>query len=269
MADTPTTTEETLSVKASIQQANGYTIYTYSWSGLFDKVKERVEKYPLGTSIENDGELLPQDKLGGGIVCASQCTRREASLGDATISVCIYDKSDPQKWLISLDSLAVPKNIRTWEPQEGDPPDLVILGRWEATADKDPELYKSFKYQDDSDTATSLTDNTLELAKMIYNGINSYTVHAPSITASFADPNTAWEFFENLDKQYTTSALATLLNEHRMGTTDWDNILNRTDAEKWLLTDCKIAQQANGISQVTLRWIGGTKIEEKLYQPAI
>jgi hypothetical protein len=265
MADTTTTTEETLSVKASVQQANGYTIYTYSWSGLFEKVKERVEKYPLGKSIDNDGEFTPDDKLGGGIVCASQCTRREGNLGDATISVCIYDKSSPQKWLISLDSLAVPKNIRTWEPQEGDPPDLVILGRWEATADKDPELYKSFKYQDDSNTATSLTDNTLELAKMIYNGINSYTVHAPSVTASFADPNTAWEFVENLDKQYTTQELATLLNERRMDTTDWDNFLNRTDAEKWLLTDCKIAQQANGISQVTLRWIGGTKIEEKLY----
>jgi hypothetical protein len=77
--------------------------------------------------------------------------------------------------------------------------------------------------------------------------------------------NFHYEFVENLDKQYTTQELATLLNERRMDTTDWDNFLNRTDAEKWLLTDCKIAQQANGISQVTLRWIGGTKIEEKLY----
>jgi hypothetical protein len=230
-------------------------------------MRERVEKYPLGKAIDNNGEFTPDDKLGGGIVCASQCTRKEANLGDAVISVCIYDKQKPQKWYISLDSLAVPKDIRTWEPQEGEAPDLTKLGLWEAMKDNDIELYSAFQYRE-SDAVYDLEDNTLELAKMIYQGITSYTVHAPTITVSFADPNQALEYIQNLDKQCDTNTLVTLLTDHKIGFTDWSNILGRTDAEKWILTDCKISQQANGISLVNLRWIGGSKIEEKLYPTA-
>lgn len=266
MAET-TNIEETPSVRCQIQQANGYSTYTYSWSGTFEKMKAKVESFPIGYTFENDGELVSGDKLAGGVVCASQATRREGKLGDAVISVGLYNKPSMQKWFISLDTLAVPKDIRTWEPNDGsEKPDQISLGQWEGLEEVDFENYNNFMAKKSDGEYTALTGSTLELAKMIRQGISSYTIHAPCVTASFYDPNLGFEYFENLDKQYTSSKLVSLLTQYRIGTTDWSNILARTGADHWLLSDIKLTQQANGLSQITLRWIGATNIEEKLYE---
>lgn len=272
MADDNPTSDDfiTKSYKWTIKNANGYFIDSITYQGDWKAIREKALEYPVG-------HKLTQENLGNyedleGIVCDSQCVRKQGNLGELVLSIAYIRKQVNKKWFVSLDSVAIPKDIRTWMPLNEDgtedtenKPDIELIGRWEALQSSDPEHYAQFEYKDGEDTYTKLEDNTLELAKMIYKGISTYTIHAPIITASWYEFNEADFYTPEIDKQMTKSQLLTDITRNAIGEMNWTDIFDYLKAEHFVQTDYKVTGQANGLFQVTVRWMGATEIEEKLY----
>ena len=270
--DNPTSDDFiTKSYKWTIKNANGYFIDSITYQGDWKAIREKAWEFPVGHKIEQNNTLTGELE---GIVCDSNCVRKQGKLGELVVSIA-YTRNDVKKWFVSLDSVAIPKDIRTWMPLNEDgtedtenKPDIELIGRWEALQSSDPEHYAQFEYKDGEDTYTKLEDNTLELAKMIYKGISTYTIHAPIITASWYEFKEADFYTPGIDKQMTKSQLLEDITRNAIGEMNWTEIFNYLKAEHFVQTDYKVTGQANGLFQVTVRWMGATEIEEKLYPSA-
>ena len=171
--------------------------------------------------------------------------------------------------------VAVPKDVRTWKPDEGKAPDLTIIQFWEGMKESEPNLYSQYKYREPppegseegtlGEVKTIPEGNTKKLAEMIYKGINTYTIHAPCITINtYYSSGLVYSDGEKVDKQVDTKRLAERLNTYAVGAYDWGDIISNL-ANVWVLTDFRLTTQANGLTQITKRWIGADEAQEELY----
>lgn len=274
MADGGTSTIKAVpNFRKAIQQANGYEIISANWNGEYDELREKSQKYPIGFYEGTDNEDFPE-AINGFVVIANSLTRREGKLADLSISVSSVTDVD-KDWFCSLDMVAVPKDIRTWKPSgmNEPPPDLKQIQYWEGTKESEPELYAQYKYRepapDGSPEGTlgeikTLEENTKKLAEMIFNGVNTYTIHAPCLTMSTYDVALADVYNARIDHQVDTSKLAGRLKLFAIGAVEWDKVI-KDMAKVWIQTDYKLTTQANGLSQLTVRWIGADEAREELY----
>lgn len=271
--DTPATNDFiTKSFKWTIKNANGYWIDTITYQGDWQAIREKAWEFPIGHKLGQNNALTGELE---GIVCDSNCVRKPGNLGELVVSIAYTREDVLQKWFVSLDSVAIPKDIRTWIPLKEDgtldtenKPDITLIGRWEALQSSDPEHYAQFEYKDGEDTYVKLEDTTLELAEMIYKGISTYTIHAPIITASWYEFDSADFYAYEIDKQITKATLLNDITTKAIGEMDWTSIFENLKVEHFVQTDYKVTGQANGLFQVTVRWMGATEIEEKLYPSA-
>lgn len=262
--------------KKTIQQANGYEIITANWSGEYLALREKSTYYLIGQHIPNSTEDFPEiSSNSGAIVIANTLTRREGNLADLTISVGHYI-DQVRNWFCSLDMIAVPKDIRTWKPSgEGEEaPNLTQLQYWEGAKQNEPNLYAQYQYREPPPSGSSegtlgevkrLVGNTKKLAEMIFQGVNTYTIHAPCLTINtYYSSGSVYDDGQRVDHQMSKGLLKQLLNVSAVGSYDWGDIIEHL-AEVWIMTDFKLTTQANGLTQITKRWIGATDVRDELY----
>lgn len=275
MADEATTI--IANFKKTIQQANGYEIITANWSGEYDSLRTKSQDYYIGHHITSATIDFPEiTSNSGAIVIANTLTRREGNLADLSISIGHYIDQE-KNWFCSLDMVAVPKDIRTWKPSgEGEvAPDLTIIQYWEGMKENEPTYYAQFKYREPPATEGELGElkdipegNTKKLAEMMFQGVNSYTIHAPCITiTTYYSSGQVYFDGEKIDCQYDKDWMKTTLNTYAIGAYDWGDIIANL-ANVWIFTDYKVTTQANGLTQITKRWIGADEAREELYPEA-
>lgn len=260
----------TNSYRWTIKNANGYSLDTITMQGDWKAIREKSWEFPLGSTINETSLGLE------GIVCDNQCVRKQGNLGELALTIAYLRPEVTKKWFVSLDSVAIPKDIRTWIPLKADgtpdtdnAPDISLIGRWEALQSTDTEHYAQFEYKEGESEYVALTGSTLELAQMIYKGISTYTIHAPVITASWYEFSEADYYAPEIDKQMTKSQLLTDITKNAIGQMNWTSIFEYLNVENFIQTDFKVTGQANGLFQVVVRWMGATEIEEKLYPKVI
>lgn len=271
MADEATTI--IANFKKTIQQANGYEIITANWSGEYDSLRTKSQYYYIGSHLSSSTIDFPEiDSNSGAIVMANTLTRREGNLADLSISIGHYIDQE-KNWFCSLDMVAIPKDIRTWKPADGDAPDLTIIQYWEGMKESEPQYYAQFKYREPSATEGELGElkdipadsSTKKLAEMMFQGVNNYTIHAPCITINtYYSSGLVYTDGEKIDCQYSRDWMVNLLNLYAIGAYDWGGIIANL-AEVWIFTDYKVTTQANGLTQITKRWIGADEAREELY----
>lgn len=266
MAETTTNDFITNSYRWTIKNANGYSVDTITMQGDWQAIREKSWEFPLGTTINENSLGLE------GIVCDNQCVRKQGNLGELALTIAYIRPDVTKKWFVSLDSVAIPKDIRTWIPLKSDgtpdtanAPDISLIGRWEALQSTDTEHYAQFEYKTSESEYHSLTGSTLELAKMIYKGISTYTIHAPVITASWYEFSDADFYAYEIDKQLGKPRLLQDIIENAIGEMNWTDIFENLNVEWFIQTDYKVTGQANGLFQVVVRWMGATDIDENLY----
>jgi tRNA A37 threonylcarbamoyladenosine biosynthesis protein TsaE len=110
----------------------------------------------------------------------------------------------------------------------------------------------------------TLEDNTKKLAEMIFQGVNNYTIHAPCLTMSTYDTALVDVYNTRIDHQVDASELSKRLKNFAIGSVEWDKVIEDM-AKVWIQTDYKLTTQANGLSQLTVRWIGADEAREELY----
>lgn len=275
MADGDTTPTLTMvkNFKKTIQQANGYEIITANWSGEYDVLRTKSLAYPIGFWSKISNEDFSEANYGF-VVMANTLTRREGNLADLSISVSHTTSAD-KNWFCSLDMVAVPKDIRTWKPTgEGEEaPNLTQIQYWEGAKQNEPNLYAQYQYREPPPSGSpegtlgeikTLEGNTKTLAEMIFQGVNTYTIHAPCLTVISYYTALAEPYNTRIDHQVETSKLAARLKLFAIGDIEWDKLIENM-ADVWIQTDYKLTTQANGLSQLTIRWIGATDAREELY----
>lgn len=185
--------------------------------------------------------------------------------------------------LWTLDFAEIQKDIRTWrqdipvadgQEQSAGIPDLAKLALWERAKEvNDSEDYDSFK----TVNGDALEGSTLELAQMIYKGIESYTIHTPvpTMTMRYYDEITGTGAL--LDKYLTSlpkgpagwdelggaqmhSQMADLTEFHTDGAGGVGTITYR-----WLCVSDKSSPNGDGSCTRVVQFMRINQIEDKLY----
>lgn len=185
--------------------------------------------------------------------------------------------------LWTLDFAEIQKDIRTWRqdfPVAGgdepnpDIPDLSKLAQWErAKETQDWDDYDDFKTVDGEE----LKDGTLDLAKMIRKGIESYTIHTPvpTMTMRYFDEVTGTGAL--LDK-YLTVLPSGPAGWEELGGADIQSQLNdlttvHTDGSgaigtigyRWLCVADKSTPNGDGSCTRVVQFMRVNQVEDKLY----
>lgn len=233
------------------------------------KVGEATEDYKLITGAD--------DTWGTPFVGGVQAPRRAGKTW--TMNVTVVQLRKCVLW--TLDFAEIQKDIRTWNQNlptsdntpNPDTPDLSKLAQWERAKDiQDWDDYDAFKTVDGEE----LKDATLELAKMIRKGIESYTIHTPvpTMTMRYFDEITGTGAL--LDKY-----LSTLPNGpsgwEELGGADIHTQLNDltylhgdfggygTITYKWLCTADKSTPNGDGSCTRVVQFMRVDSVEENLY----
>ena len=189
----------------------------------------------------------------------------------------------PKCVLWTPDFAESPKDIRTWrqdipvsgnEQQSGDIPDLSKLASWERAKDvQDWDDYDDFKTVD----GEALKDGTLELAKMLRKGIESYTIHTPVPTMTMRYYDEVSGVGALLDKYLARlptgpqgwselggAELRAKLNDLSIFHTDGAGGVG-TITYKWLCVSDKATSNGDGSSTRVVQFMRVNSVEENLY----
>lgn len=233
------------------------------------KVGVATEEYKLITSAN--------DAWGTPYVGGVQAPRRAGKTW--TMNVTVVQLRKCVLW--TNDFAEIQKDIRTWHQNlptsdntpNPDTPDLSKLAQWERAKDiQDWDDYDAFKTVDGEE----LDGATLELAKMIRKGIESYTIHTPV-------PTMTMRYFDEvsgtgalLDK-YLTSLPNGPEGWEELGGADIQTQLNDltyqhgdfggygTMTYKWLCTTDKSTPNGDGSSTRVVQFMRVDSVEENLY----
>ena len=158
-----------------------------TWEGDEDDVVRAFLGIRTGMPTDRTRYIAEGGEWGRPYVAGVQAPRRNGGTWNMQVTVAQLRKA--VMW--TLEFAEVQKDIRTWlqnqdasdGEQDGDAiPDLTKIAQWERAKDvQDWDNYDAFKTVD----GNALADNTLELAKMIKKGIESYTIHTPIPTMTF------------------------------------------------------------------------------------
>ena len=223
-----------------------------------------------GTGVENtlpqgsdDSESSTGSSAGVGYAKAFNMvlTRTNGNRGRLVVSF----SQNRQVALWTVDFVEVSKPIRTWHADKPEgKPDLAQIRQWEQNETANPGLYWEFK----KDSANALTGDTLELAKMISQGIDTYSLYVPVVTCTVnlsqppdladhvpgkietpAAPN-GWKDANEKDAE---DIIGTLVNPRT------------NQAYQWLLCASKVNTNSDGTYLWTKSWQAADSIDERLY----
>lgn len=219
------------------------------------------------------------DDWGTPYVAGVQAPRRTG--GVWTMNVTVSQLRKCVLW--TLDFAEIQKDIRTWrqdvnytedDQPSANTPDLSKLALWErAKAVNDDYDYKNFMTVD----GVALDGATLELAKMIYKGIESYTIHTPvpTMTMRYFDEITGTgalldKYLSDLPtgpsgwEELGGAKIRAQLNELKMYHTDGSGGVG-TDYYKWLCTSDKSTPNGDGSCTRVVQFMRVNSVEDKLY----
>ena len=252
------------------------------WEGYETDIVEKFNGIRVGDKTEEYKFIGgADDDWGTPYIGSVQAPRRQGKTW--TMQVTVVQLRKVFIWTLSFAEVS--KDIRTWRQNvpstDGEPnpsvPDLSKLAQWERAKDiQDWDDYDAFKTVD----GVALQDATLELAKMIKKGIESYTIHTPvpTLTMRYYDEITntgklldcylsslptgpeGWTELGGADIQ---SQLNDLTYNHNTGIPDLGTI-----SYQWLCVADKANPNGDGSSTRTIQFMRVDSVEEKLYAQA-
>ena len=265
-----------LTVSARLVMESMRRLEVQTWEGEQDEVVAEFLKMKVGEKTEGGLKFLTDADATWGtpFVGGLQAPRRAGNVW--TCAVTYVQLRKVVLW--TLDFAEIQKDIRTWRQdlKQGDDdtnpdiPDLAKLAQWERAKDiQDWSAYDNFQ----TVSGEALEDGTLELAKMIYKGIESYTIHAPvpTMTTRYFDEVT--NVGRLLDKVLATIPLGPQGWEELGGADihgQLDGLTHEDGASgtisfKWLCTADKATPNGDGSSTRVVQFLRINKAEEALY----
>ncbi len=250
-----------------------------TWEGAESSIVSAFKVLKVGEQAGNVKFISMDDSWGTPFIGGVQAPRRAGKTW--TMQVTVVQLRKCVLW--TLDFAEIQKDIRTWrqdlavvdgqEPSD-DIPDLSKLSQWELAKDiQDYKDYDAFKTVD----GVALEGGTLELAKMIRKGIESYTIHTPvpTMTMRYFDEVTGTGAL--LDK-YLTALPSGPSGWKELGGADIQSQLNdlttvHTDGTgavgtigyRWLCVADKSTPNGDGSCTRVVQFMRVTNVEEKLY----
>ena len=253
-----------------------------TWEGEESEIVERFNGMNVGDAADDCRFISgADDSWGTPFIGGVQAPRRAGKTW--TMQVTVVQLRKCVLW--TLDFAEIQKDIRTWrqdvvpdgrEPENGNDeiPDLLKLAQWERAKD-DREDYNYAHYM--TVDGVALSGGTLELAKMIRRGIESYTIHTPV-------PTMTMRYFDEvkgtgvlLDK-YLDSLPTGPSGWAELGGADIQSQLNGlhtvstdgaggygTKEYKWLCIADKSTPNGDGSCTRVVQFMRVDSVEDKLY----
>ena len=170
----------------------------------------------------------------------------------------------------NLEMACISKDILTWRQDDDEHPDLANISAWRALEGSEPTLYAAFKYYDGSGDEQTLSGLDLALAKMIAQGVTSYTIHAPVVNCSTLYDHYPSGAGSALDMRYEAAGLVSEFNGETAagdaGSGVYANLFNL--AAEWLMTGDRVVCNADGTFTRLRQWTGADRINPELYESA-
>ena len=246
-----------------------------TWEGGQSAILSSFKALKVGTPTSRYKFITAADgDWGTPFVGGVQAPRRHGNTWSMQVTVVQLRKCV----LWTLDFAEIQKDIRTWmqnipvteDQSDFTSPDLSKLAQWErAKTIQDWDDYDNFKTVDGEE----LEGRTRDLAKMIYKGIESYTIHTPVPTLSM-------RYFDEVEG--TGALLDKYLLALPTGPQDWvelggANIHGQLDAlkrvyttggtveYKWLCISDKATPNGDGSCTRTIQFMRVDDVELDLY----
>lgn len=232
---------------------------TETWQGTYDECKA-IQKQHLPGRADNCpdiGDVWPSSvNTSPSVFCAASRTRRiPGGLGICTI---VYQALF-NATIVGLDMAELSKPIKSWKADaETDAPNVDQIRQWEEQKEDNYAAYAAYKY----DGTNVMTGNTLKLAQMIFNGIESYSEYVPIITLTYSYyyvPAGATAVGSQLGKRVTPTMPSGCTPP--TGNTDLPTNLK----PKWVNTGDRATTNNDGSMTRVQQWSGFDSVNENLY----
>lgn len=229
------------------------TVSRMSWEDaekLVDSIKIGIF---AGTGLAN---------LVDGMPAGVTATRQNGGYGTVEISATRVEETET--W--NLDFMELQKPIRNWKADDpSDPPDMQQLRAWERLRDTAGgwEAYANFQTQLEAGSSTTLTGNTLKLAKMIFQGIEYFSVFTPVLTriSTYNDLSGVSGIGASIGTIGTPKGSGESIGNNNLST------LTKL-ATQWLKTKDSLQGAINGSFTRIETWLGAEKWNPDLYATA-
>jgi hypothetical protein len=237
-----------------------------TWTGPYDKLLEKAKEYEFGSMV-TDSELFPggSDTEGTGWSYATvsnvSLSRNRGNVGTLVVTISQWR----QEILVSIDHVEISRPILTWrKDSESNKPDLPKIQKWKKLEEAAWEDYAAFKVDGEE-----LEGATRDLAEMIFNGIESYTLYAPVVTLAlrtFSPPilslKPVGEVAEAVKSPYPWKAARGIELEDVVR--DCKNPITGM-AWKWLVASSRVSPLSDGSYNWVLQFQGIDSVDSKLY----
>ncbi len=219
-----------------------------TWEGDEREIVNAFLGIRVGLPTSKVKYIRADDNWGTPYVAGVQAPRRNGGVWNMQVTVAQLRKAV----LWTLDYAEIQKDIRTWmqnilpagEAQPDDSiPDLSKLAQWERAKEvQDWDNYDEFKTVD----GTALEGSTLELAKMIKKGIESYTIHTPLPTMTF-------RYFDGVSG--TGELLDKYLDKLPTGPQGYQEIGGQSAVEQLDTLKIQHTDGAGGVGTISYKWL--------------
>lgn len=235
-----------------------------TWQGPYDELLEKAKAYTLGASVDDPdlpagGSDTEGTGYGYAFVSDAKISRENGNGGRLVVMIV----QNRQRAFVSVDFAEVQRPIMTWRADQGnDKPDLTRIRTWKAKEETDYEAYAEFR---------GLSGNTKKLAEMIFKGIETYSVYAPTVTVTL----TTFSF-----PQLSLCPVGTAYDKPADGY-GWKEVHGRSVSEiaenflrstgdsskryTWVLASSKCTPNADGTYQWVLQSQACDDVEEVLF----
>lgn len=246
-----------------------------TWTGPYSKLLGILAGIKIGDSARNGDFDLPEgssDSNGDFGPCrysGAVLNRTPGNNGRLVVSVVQTVHSA----VFGIDWVEVSKPIRTWHADKADgAPDLGKIREWETQKEGNPKAY----WGDDENNkgpsigSTELEGDTLELARFIAKGIETYSLYAPVFTISLTidQANRGDEGGLRIGSIGDPQCPYGWKDARGRSAEDiYGNYANPVTGNPytWMLVKSTITPNADGTHQWNLAWQGADSIDEKLY----
>jgi len=220
-----------------------------TWEGEESSVVAAFRAFKVGVAASNFKFITSSNgSWGTPFIGGVQAPRRAGKTW--TMQVTVVQLRKCVLW--TLDFAEIQKDIRTWrqdipvadgQEPSADIPDLAKLALWERAKEvNDSEDYDHFK----TVNGEALEGGTLELAQMIYKGIESYTIHTPV-------PTMTMRYYDEVTG--TGALLDKYLTSLPKGPAGWDELGGaKMHSQMNDLTEFH-TDGAGGVGTITYRWL--------------
>ena len=245
--------------------APGVTRHTFCIQGEYSRLLQMAATLAVGCLPDG---ITPIPEGVSGPVASFALSRVQGATGELTITSTTQAGLDSMTGgvvFVGIDMAAVSKPIESWNGGDEGEPDLAKLAVWKEYRDKgDMESYVAYKCGDNE----TLTGSTLTLAMMIREqGINSYTLHYPVLTASKTmihhDGNNVGV---GLDKVFTLDQMKRFIGGERYANARADIFATLPPDKMWLMTGDRVTVNVDGTITRIEQWTGVDAVNTSLYK---